>query len=46
MAMVRGGSSNQHNSSFFPFTYQKITINADDTPGSNWVTAPVIITLY
>ena len=46
IAMVRGGASNQFNSSFFPFTYQKITINADDTPGLSWVTAPVIITLY
>ena len=46
IAMVRGGSANQYNSSFFPFTYQKITINADGTPGSYWATAPVIITLY
>jgi hypothetical protein len=44
IAMVRGG--NAFNSSFFPFTYQKITITADSTPGLSWVSAPVIITLY
>jgi hypothetical protein len=44
IAMVRGG--NAFNSSFFPFTYQKITITADSTPGLSWTTAPVIITLY
>ena len=44
IAMVRGG--NAFNSSFFPFTYKKITINAQNTPVANWSSAPVIITLY
>ena len=44
IAMVRG--NNSYNSSFFPFTYEKITITADDAPGNSWVSAPVIITLY
>ena len=44
IAMVRGG--NAFNSSFFPFTYEKITINAQNTPGASWSSAPVIITLY
>jgi hypothetical protein len=45
IAMVRGG--NAFNSSFFPFTYKKITITADTgTIGLSWTNAPVIITLY
>jgi len=46
VAMVRNQSLTQYTSSFFPFTYQKITINADGTPGLSWLSAPVIITLY
>lgn len=45
ITMVRGGQA--FNSSFFPFTYQKITITADTpTVGLSWINAPVIITLY
>lgn len=44
ITMVRG--ANPLGSSFFPFTYQKITITPDSTLGSSWATAPVIITLY
>jgi len=44
IAMVRG--NNSFNSSFFPFTYEKITITADAAPGTSWLSAPVIITLY
>jgi hypothetical protein len=44
IAMVRGGQA--FNSSFFPFTYKKITIVPDSTVGSSWLHAPVIITLY
>jgi hypothetical protein len=44
IAMVRG--NNAFNSSFFPFTYEKITMTADDEPGTSWISAPVIITLY
>ena len=44
ITMVRG--ANVFGSSFFPFTYQKITITPDATIGSSWETAPVIITLY
>jgi len=45
ICMVRGGG--QYYSSFFPISYQKITITADTpTIGVSWTTAPVIITLY
>jgi hypothetical protein len=45
ITMVRGSSPLR--SSFFPFTYQKITITADTgTIGLSFATAPVIITLY
>ena len=49
IAMVRAGNPfnlSTLNSSFFPFTYEKITINAQTTPGANWFSAPIIITLY
>lgn len=46
ICMVRGGGGGQYYSSFFPISYQKITITGDGTPGTSWVTAPVIITLY
>lgn len=46
MNMVRGGANGQLYSSFFPISYQKITIIADSSPGISWITPPVIITLY
>ena len=48
ICMVRGGNSGgQLYSSFFPTSYQKITITADGIPlGTSWTVAPVIITLY
>ena len=46
IGMIRGGSDGQQYSSFFPTSYQKITITADDIPGTTWSAAPVIITLY
>ena len=46
ICMIRGGAGGQQYSSFFPTSYQKITITPDDILGTTWSVAPVIITLY